>query len=1658
MKKNLQKSLVTFIFAILFLLGWGIKLQAQPANDACASAILLTVYGTTGTAVTGDVAGATLSIAAISCGGSTGTAEDDVWYKFVALSTSQTITVVGSSGFDAVVDLRSGGCMGTNIACADATISGETEVLNATGLTVGATYLVRVYDYGSTVPTSTTFTICITTPPPANDECTNAITLTQTTTCTATNGTTLGATQSLAAITCATYTGTADDDVWYKFVATSATPTITVVGLSTFDPVIDLRSGTCTGTNINCADATTGGGTETISATGLTVGSTYYIRVYSWGSGSSTQGAFTICVFGAAASAPANDLCANATTLIQTATCTPTNGTTVGATQSIAAAPCAGTSDDDVWYKFVATTATPTITVVGSAGFDAVVDLRSGACTGTNITCADATLGGGTETIYASGLTVGTTYYIRVYSWGSGTSTQGTFTICVFGASTGAPANDACANAQLLTVYGSTCGGATLGDVAGATLSMAAITCGGGTGTADDDVWYKFVALSSAQTITVVGSTGFDVVIDLRSGGCMGTNIACADATASGTEVLNATGLTVGATYLVRIYSYGATVPTNTTFTICVTTPPPANDDCANAIALTVNSGTTCTTSATGNVAGATSSGATSTCTGSGNDVWYKFTATGTSHIITVTGTNIDAVVDLRSGSCNGTSMSCADATLTGGTETITATGLTIGTTYYVRVYDWNSTIPANTTFTICVTTPAANCVTPGPPTNIVVTPSQTSASFTWAAPTTPAGTPTIVYYWMVSTSATQNWSNYIVRCGDASGFNANTLGTGTCAAPAPATPPALTPNTQYYLHMYASTSCNWTQSSWATTPFTTLSLAPANDECANAINLTVNGNTCTTATTGDVTNATQSIPAISCVSTGTANDDVWYKFTATATAHDITVVGSGSFDAVVDLRSGTCPGTNISCADAQGLGGTEVINATGLTIGSVYYVRVYDWYSGAPPTTTFTICVTTPSANAAPVAAFTANTTTITVGGSVIFTNQSTGAPFTAYDWQFAEGASGVCNPATSTLVDKTVQYTVAGTYTVKLKVTNAFGNDTEEKIGYITVNPSTANLTATSSANPTTVCAGVQSQLSAVPNGGNGSYSYAWSSNPAGFTSTTQNPTVTPTITTTYTVVVTSAANTASSSVVVTVNPLPATPPAITGSANICKGQQGVSYYIPQISGVTGYTWTLPTGATIGSGANTNSIVVNYSTSATSGTITVAGINACGSGQASPAFSVTVGNPPIASAGNNQTIASGSTATLNGSASGGSGTYSYSWTPANLLVNANVQIPTTIALTSTTTFTLLVTDVNSGCTGTATVQVFTTGGSLSATATAAPSTICQGLQSTLQALPSGGAGNYSYAWSSNPAGYNSSAQNPTVSPTVTTTYSVVVSSGASTANATVVVTVNPLPSVPGSITGTTPVCQGAQQISFSVSSVSNAAGYLWSLPPGAAISAGVNTNSILVDFAASATQGNISVVATNACGSSSPSANYAVTVNSLPGAAGSITGSQIVNVGQSGVGYNVPVIPYATNYIWQLPQGVNIVSGANTSSIVVNFTSGATTGVIIVYGSNACGSGQSSQAFPVTVLTGIEEINPFALALYPNPTDGKLTIEMNNTPSEKLNMKVLNAIGEVVYEKQMTTDLKQSFDFTHFANGLYYINITGSKTNKIEKLIIQK
>lgn len=80
-----------------------------------------------------------------------------------------------------------------------------------------------------------------------------------------------------------------------------------------------------------------------------------------------------------------------------------------------------------------------------------------------------------------------------------------------------------------------------------------------------------------------------------------------------------------------------------------------------------------------------------------------------------------------------------------------------------------------------------------------------------------------------------------------------------------------------------------------------------------------------------------------------------------------------------------------------------------------------------------------------APVTNFTADKTT-SCDGTIKFTDKSTSAP-TSWAWDFGDGG-------TSTQQNPTYTYKAAGTYTVKLVATNAFGKDDEVKTSFITIN----------------------------------------------------------------------------------------------------------------------------------------------------------------------------------------------------------------------------------------------------------------------------------------------------------------------------------------------------------------------------------------------------------------------------------------------------------------------------------------------------------------------------------------------------------------------------------------------------------------------------
>jgi PKD repeat protein len=100
----------------------------------------------------------------------------------------------------------------------------------------------------------------------------------------------------------------------------------------------------------------------------------------------------------------------------------------------------------------------------------------------------------------------------------------------------------------------------------------------------------------------------------------------------------------------------------------------------------------------------------------------------------------------------------------------------------------------------------------------------------------------------------------------------------------------------------------------------------------------------------------------------------------------------------------------------------------------------------------------------------FSGTPTTIPQGGSVNFTDLSTGGP-TSWNWTFTGGT-----PGTSTNQNPTaIVYNTAGTYTVALEISNGTTTDTETKTAYITVEPAAytapiANFTG----NPTTIVAG--------------------------------------------------------------------------------------------------------------------------------------------------------------------------------------------------------------------------------------------------------------------------------------------------------------------------------------------------------------------------------------------------------------------------------------------------------------------------------------------------------------------------------------------------------------------------------------------------------
>jgi len=289
--------------------------------------------------------------------------------------------------------------------------------------------------------------------------------------------------------------------------------------------------------------------------------------------------------------APSNDNCANAILIAPSAT--PVSSTNLNATDNAANPSCGGgTQIIDVWYKFVFTGGTFTITTQLGTLTDTRIAIYSG-CGSGQINCSDDVAGMGYAsqlTISCPTYTVGNTYYVQMGGY-NGLSGDFTFTLasadlngctdptaanynaCATindGSCVVAMPNEICATAQEFVVNS---GAITTNNnqvAAGPTPG-----CGGGI----RDIWYSFVYQGGNVTIGTSATTGSGTPLaDTQLAvydACNGSIIACDDddnagnyslikfgcPTGNGTAGANEDDqLIIGQTYYVQVGGYNNTM------------------------------------------------------------------------------------------------------------------------------------------------------------------------------------------------------------------------------------------------------------------------------------------------------------------------------------------------------------------------------------------------------------------------------------------------------------------------------------------------------------------------------------------------------------------------------------------------------------------------------------------------------------------------------------------------------------------------------------------------------------------------------------------------------------------------------------------------------------------------------------------------------------------------------------------------------------------------------------------------------------------------------------------------------------------------------------------------------------------------------------------
>jgi hypothetical protein len=460
--------------------------------------------------------------------------------------------------------------------------------------------------------------------------------------------------------------------------------------------------------------------------------------------------------------------------------------------------------------------------------------------------------------------------------------------------------------------------------------------------------------------------------------------------------------------------------------------------------------------------------------------------------------------------------------------------------------------------------------------------------------------------------------------------------------------------------------------------------------------------------------------------------------------------------------------------------------------------------------------------------------------------------------------------------------------------------------------------------------------------------------------------------------------------------VDVVPVSAPPVSSFSNTSTNCSGVPITFTDLSAniPTSWSWSVTpaVGVTINTATSQNPII----TFANAGTYSVLlqASNGFGAGNVSTQTVIVTATPTIAVTGSVQTICSGNTATITAS-----GATTYSW---NTGATTGAITPT---LAVTTNYT--VTGFNGTCSSSKTSTITV---NPSPTVNATSASICVGSNTTITA-----SGATTYSW-------NTGAITAAISvtPALTTVYTVTGTTGTCKTVTTTTVTVNSTPTV---VVNSSTICSG----SSANLSASGAATYSWNT---GATTANINPSPAVTTV--------YTVTGTN--GACSSNKTTTVVVSPSP-SVNATSNNSVICVGQQ-------VILNATGgltYTWQ--------PGSVTGATITD--SPAASQVYTVSGSAANGCiGSNTVSVNVSLCTGIAQLNGSAVKynVYPNPAKDQITLNVNVFKNLEITIELIDASGKIALKQTVKFDKTkndQQINISSVASGVYFLKLISKEGN---------